>query len=70
MITRRTNKIYLFLSERDFVDGEFNSILASPRGHLTTLSAFVNTLCGIVTPICFAALRLMMNSNLIGCREY
>ena len=32
-----------------------------------TLSARANTLGGIVRPICFAAFRLMMNSNFVGC---
>src|SRR5262245_65667101 len=35
--------------------------------HLMTLSALASTLGGIVTPICFAVLRLMMNSNVVGC---
>src|SRR5262249_58693945 len=32
-----------------------------------TLSALASTFGGIVTPICFAAFRLMMNSNFFGC---
>ena len=32
-----------------------------------TRSALANTFGGIVNPICFAALRLMMNSNFFGC---
>ena len=32
-----------------------------------TLSARTNTFGGIVRPICFAALRLMTNSNFVGC---
>jgi hypothetical protein len=35
--------------------------------HLITLSARASTLDGIARPICFAVLRLMMNSNLFGC---
>ena len=35
--------------------------------HLITLSALTSTFGGIVRPICFAALRLMMNSNFFGC---
>jgi hypothetical protein len=35
--------------------------------HLITLSALASTLGGIVRPICFAAFRLMMNSNFVGC---
>ena len=34
---------------------------------LDTLSALANTLGGIVRPICFAVLRLITNSNFIGC---
>jgi hypothetical protein len=37
-----------------------------PIAYLITLSARVSTLCGIVTPICFAVLRLITNSNLVG----
>src|SRR6266850_4940111 len=47
--------------------GEFSSILASPHAHLITLSARASTLGGIVKPICFAALRLITNSNFVGC---
>src|SRR2546430_156393 len=32
-----------------------------------TLSARASTLGGIVRPICFAAFRLMTNSNFLGC---
>src|SRR5262249_17410823 len=35
--------------------------------HLITLSARASTFGGIVRPICFAALRLIINSNFIGC---
>src|SRR5207248_2326483 len=35
--------------------------------YLITLSARYSTACGIVTPICFAVLRLMTNSNFVGC---
>lgn len=38
-----------------------------PSCHRITLSALANTLGGIVSPICLAAFRLIMNSNLIGC---
>src|SRR5258705_4163219 len=48
-------------------DGEINSILASPRAYLITLSALANTFGGIVRPICLAAFRLMINSNFVGC---
>ena len=34
------------------IDGEFSSILASPRGYLITLSARASTFGEIVTPIC------------------
>ena len=47
--------------------GEYNSILASPRGHLITLSALASTFGGIVTPICLAVFKLMMSSNFVGC---
>src|SRR5215471_21135405 len=32
-----------------------------------TLSARYSTVCGIVTPICFAVLRLITSSNFVGC---
>src|SRR4030095_15825642 len=32
-----------------------------------TLSAFVSVHCGIVRPICLAVLRLITNSNFVGC---
>ena len=35
--------------------------------YLITLSALTSTFGGIVRPICLAALRLMTNSNFIGC---
>ena len=35
--------------------------------HLITLSALTSTFGGIVRPICFAALRLITNSNFVGC---
>ena len=38
-----------------------------PALSLITLSARASTSGGIVRPICFAALRLMTNSNFVGC---
>jgi hypothetical protein len=35
--------------------------------HLMTLSARYSKDCGIVRPICFAVLRLITNSNFVGC---
>src|SRR5207249_7667140 len=35
--------------------------------YLMTLSAWYSTDCGIVRPICFAVLRLITNSNFVGC---
>src|SRR5262249_50640164 len=35
--------------------------------HLITLSARARTVGGIVRPICFAVLRLIINSNFVGC---
>ena len=37
------------------------------QGYLITLSARPSTLCGMVTPICFAVLRLITSSNFVGC---
>jgi SOS response associated peptidase (SRAP) len=37
------------------------------QNHLITLSARASRLGGIVRSICFAALRLMINSNFFGC---
>jgi hypothetical protein len=36
-------------------------------GHLITRSALASTFGGIVRPICFAVLRLITSSNLVGC---
>src|SRR5262245_32002648 len=52
---------------QDLFDGEYTSILASPCGYLITLFARASTSGGIVRPICFAALRLMTNSNFVAC---
>ena len=41
--------------------------LLTTHRHLMTLSALAKTLGGMVNPICLAALRLMMNSNFVGC---
>ena len=49
-------RIQLILSRRLFL-----------RHQRITLSALASTLGGIVRPICFAVLRLMTNSNLVGC---
>ena len=35
--------------------------------HLSTLSALASTFGGIVRPISFAAFKLIINSNLVGC---
>ena len=35
--------------------------------HRITLSARASTFGGIVNPICFAVLRLITSSNLVGC---
>ena len=37
------------------------------RFHRITLSALASTFGGIVSPICLAVLRLMTNSNFVGC---
>ena len=54
------------------VDGAGSGVerRSNPRENyftLMTLSALASTLGGIVRPICFAALRLMINSNFVGC---
>src|SRR4030095_8683265 len=45
----------------------FRCLVLLPSFHLITRSALASTLGGIVRPICFAAFRLMMNSNFFGC---
>jgi hypothetical protein len=65
------------LSEKDFEGNAFiglfswlsstHSSLLTVYCHLITLSALASTFGGIVNPICLAAFRLMMNSNLVGC---
>ncbi len=57
-------------NRRNLLEGEFSSILTSPLrffAHLITLFARASTFGGIVSPICLAAFRLMMNSNFFGC---
>ena len=44
-----------------------HSLLSTQHCHLMTRSARASTFGGIVRPICFAAFRLMMNSNFVGC---
>ena len=54
----------------DRSEGEFSSIVASHFvvfDYLITLSARTSTFGGIVRPICFAVLRLITNSNFVGC---
>ena len=59
-------------SGRPFKKGLFQftkskvEVFSSPL-HLITLSARASTFGGIVRPICFAAFRLMINSNFVGC---
>jgi len=47
----------------------FHGVLApnAQHCHLMTLSARYTTDCGIVRPICLAVLRLITNSNFVGC---
>ena len=47
--------------------GQSAEISARAVAYLITLSALASTFGGIVRPICFAALRLITNSNLVGC---
>src|SRR5262245_57011535 len=50
----------LFLNRKSAIENlKFN--------HLITLSALASTFGGIVRPICFAAFRLITNSNFVGC---
>ena len=44
-----------------------STLYTRPSSHLITLSARASTFGGIVRPICFAALRLIINSNFVGC---
>jgi hypothetical protein len=43
------------------------SAIENVKFHLMTRFARSSTRTGIVSPICFAALRLMMNSNFVAC---
>ncbi len=54
------------LGARKFLEVILSNIL-NGRIYLMTLSARTSTFGGIVRPICFAAVRLIMNSNFIGC---
>src|SRR6266480_2551711 len=53
-------------SECSLIDAQ-SSLLSTRYCHLITLSARSSTLGGIVRPICFAVLKLMTNSNFVGC---
>src|SRR5262245_40332082 len=39
----------------------------APGAHSTTSSAMASSVCGTSRPSAFAALRLIANSNLVGC---
>jgi hypothetical protein len=58
MRTEASNQLTVaHMGVRDYIDGEFNSILASPLGFLPSLDQPIrpaSTSGGIVTPICFA----------------
>ena len=47
----------------DFSCSPYSSRLTRLLSYLITLSARYSTDCGIVTPICFAVLRLITSSN-------
>ena len=53
----RSSVLAYFVSARPFIRDRY----------LITLSAWNSTVGGIVTPICFAVLRLITNSNFVGC---
>ena len=53
--------------EQDAYDQAGHWPLTSDDYHRITLSALASTLGGMVKPICLAALRLMTNSNFVGC---
>ena len=61
-------KTAMFFLHRSFLlmFSSFNCLLFA-LVHLMTLSALASTFGGIVRPICFAAFRLITNSNFIGC---
>ena len=44
-----------------------HNIITSRKVYSTTSSAATSSVCGIVRPSSFAVLRLMTNSNLVGC---
>ena len=58
-MVRRGSEPALSLSKGQVLDFRFFD-------HRITLSALTKTLGGIVRPICFAAMRLITNSNFIG----
>src|SRR5215813_15180452 len=57
-----TEKIFLFI-----VLPHASRVPPTAHAYLITLSARYSTDCGIVTPICLAALRLTMSSKFFGC---
>ena len=52
--------LFMFFSALTLLD-------TRPSSHLITLSARYSNDCGIVSPICFAVLRLITSSNFVGC---
>src|ERR1041385_3082732 len=46
---------------------EKNNQPLRPSSHLITRSALANTFGGIIRPMCLAVLRLITNSNFVGC---
>src|SRR4030095_16110835 len=58
----KDNLLHYFLPQSEIV-----LLTLPPHAYRITLSARTSTFGGIVRPICLAVLRLMMNSNLIGC---
>ena len=58
---------FMATKDSDIALSSRRSTLDLVSSHLISLVARASTSGGIVRPICFAVLRLMTNSNLVGC---
>src|SRR5262245_56527348 len=64
---QRLKSGWLRKRQRVFYSQALLPIQNPKRDYLITLSARTSTFGGIVRPICLAVLRLITNSNFVGC---
>src|SRR5215510_14626634 len=59
--------VHVFFPPSEFLTVAYCPSPATCCHHLITLFARANTSGGLVSPICFAGLRLITNSNFVAC---